>query len=236
MRSNPIRWYLTAPQICPYLEGQEMQTVLADPTARLGGQRYGRLLSEGFRRSGRFVYRHHCAACSACIPVRVPVARFRPDRSQRRCLLRNADLQLRIAAAPDIEEHMTLFKRYLRTRHPGGSMDALTSDDYADMLNDSHSDVLLLECRLGADLVCVAVTDATPDGLSAMYTFFDPDHAARSLGSYAILLQIGETLRRGLPHLYLGYWIADSRKMAYKTRFQPCEGLLGGAWQPLSRT
>ena len=233
MRNTPIQWYLTAPQNCPYLEGREMQTVLADPAASLGAPRYGHLLAEGFRRSGRFVYRHHCPACSACVPVRVPVDQFRPDRSQRRCLHRNSDLQLQITAVPDIDEHMALFRRYLLARHPGGGMDALTPDDYADMLSDRHSDVFLIECRLGGDLLCVAVTDATPDGLSAMYTFFDPDHGRRSLGSYAILLQIGETLRRGLPHLYLGYWIPDSPKMAYKTRFQPCEGLAGGAWRPL---
>lgn len=233
MRSNPIQWYLTALQNCPYIGGREMQTVLADPAASLGARRYGRLLAEGFRRSGRFVYRHQCPSCSACVAIRLPVAQFQPDRSQRRCLRRNADLELQIAAAPDIDEHMALFQRYLLARHPGGGMDSLSRDDYADMLNDRHCDVFLIECRLGGNLVCVAVTDATPDGLSAMYTFFDPDQAARSLGSYAILLQIAETLRRGLPHLYLGYWIPDSPKMAYKTRFRPCEGLLGGLWRPL---
>jgi leucyl-tRNA---protein transferase len=233
MRSNPIQWYLTAPQDCPYLAGREMQTVLADPAASLGAGRFGHLLAEGFRRSGRFVYRHQCPFCSACVPVRVPVARFRPNRSQRRCLHRNVDLQLCITAMPDLDEHMALFRRYLLVRHPGGGMDALTPEDYADMLSDRHSDVFLIECRLEGDLVAVAVTDATPAGLSAIYTFFDPDHGARSLGSYGILLQVGEALRRGLPHLYLGYWIADSHKMSYKTRFQPCEGLIGGAWRSL---
>jgi leucyl-tRNA---protein transferase len=233
MRSNPIQWYLTAPQHCPYLEGREMQTVLADPAASLGAERYGHLLAEGFRRSGRFVYRHQCPACSACVPVRVPVARFQPDRSQRRCLRRNEDLQLRITGTPDVAEHMALFRRYLLARHPGGGMDTLTPKDYADMLSDPHSDVFLIECRLKGHLVAVAVTDATPDGLSAVYTFFDPEHGARGLGSFAILLQIGETLRRGLPHLYLGYWIPDSPKMSYKSHFRPCEGLLGGAWQLL---
>lgn len=232
MRSNTIQWYLTAPQSCPYLDGREMQTVLADPAARLGASRYGHLLAEGFRRSGRFVYRHQCPACSACVPVRVPVSRFRPDRSQRRCLQRNADLQLQITTAPDLHEHMALFRRYLLARHPGGGMATMTPDDYADMLSDRHCDVFLIECRLDRDLVAVAITDATPLGLSAMYTFFDPDHGARGLGSFAILLQIGETLRRGLPHLYVGYWIPDSPKMAYKTRFQPAEGLIGGTWRP----
>lgn len=233
MRKHSLQWYLTAAQSCPYVEGREMQTVLADPSASLGAERYGLLLREGFRRSGRFVYRHQCPTCSACIPIRLPVARFQPNRSQRRCMRRNADLALRITTAPDIDEHMALFRRYLRARHRGGGMDSLSRKDYADMLNDRHCEVFLIECRLNDELACVAVTDATPGGLSSMYSFFDPDQPARGLGSYAILLQISEALRRGLPHLYLGYWIPDAPKMAYKTRFQPCEALLDGVWRPL---
>lgn len=233
MRASPIHWYITAPHPCPYLDGREMQTVLVDPAVSLGARRYGHLLDAGFRRSGQFVYRHQCPTCSACVPVRLPVARFRPDRAQRRCLRRNADLQLRVTVTPDLDEHLELFRRYLQARHPGGGMDQTSRDDYADMLNDRHCEVFLIECRLQGRLLAVALTDQTPRGLSAMYTFFDPDHPARSLGSLAILLQIGEALRRGLPHLYLGYWIPGSRKMAYKTRFQPCEALLSGTWRPL---
>lgn len=164
-----------------------MQTVLANPSASLGARRYGVLLAQGFRRSGRFVYRHQRPFCSACIPIRLPVGRFQPNRSQRRCLQRNEDLDLRVVDTPDMDEHMSLFRRYLRARHPGGGMDTLSRDDYADMLNDRHSAVLLIECRLHHELIAVAVTDATPDGLSAMYTFFDPDHRGRSLGSYVSL-------------------------------------------------
>jgi leucyl-tRNA---protein transferase len=234
MRASPMHWYLTQPQTCPYLEGRQMQTVLVDPAVSLGVRRYGLLLEEGFRRSGRFVYRHECPACTACVPVRVPVERFRPARAQRRCLRRNEDLQVRLAERPDLDEHMDLFLRYLEARHPEGGMERTSRNDYAGMLDDRHCDVLLIECRMDGQLLAVAVTDATPRGLSAMYTFFDPDHPARGLGSFAILLQIAETLRRGLPHLYLGYWIPGSAKMAYKTRFRPAEGLIDGTWRPLS--
>jgi leucyl-tRNA---protein transferase len=231
MRSSPIQWYLTAPQECPYLEGREMQTVLADPTVRFGAIGYGQLLAEGFRRSGRLVYRHQCPVCSACVAVRVPVDLFRPDRSQRRCLRRNSDLQRVVTRDPDLDEHMALFRRYLLARHPGGGMDTLAPDEYADMLSERHCDVFLIEWRHDGALVAVAVTDATPSGLSAMYTFFDPGLPERSLGTLAVLLQIEEARRRKLPYLYLGYWIPDSAKMAYKARFQPMEGLVHGIWQ-----
>jgi arginine-tRNA-protein transferase len=234
MRSSPVQWFFTAPQNCPYLDGREMQTVLADPTVSFGAAGYGQLLAEGFRRSGRFIYRHQCPVCSACVPVRVPVDRFRPDRSQRRCLRRNSDLQLHITRDPDLDEHLALFRRYLLARHSGGGMDALQMDEYADMLSDHHTDVFLIEWRREGALVAVAVTDATANGLSAVYTFFDPGLPGRSLGTLAILLQIQEARHRRLPHLYLGYWIPDSRKMGYKTCFQPIEGRINGIWQRLS--
>ncbi|AGA31948.1 Arginine-tRNA-protein transferase [Thioalkalivibrio nitratireducens DSM 14787] len=231
MQTHPIQWYITAPQPCPYLQGREMQTVLVDPAARLRSDHYGRLLGEGFRRSGQFVYRHQCPSCRACIPVRIPVTKFRPGRAQRRCLHRNADLDVRHVRRPDLDEHMTLFRRYLDARHPGGGMESTTRDDYAGMLSERACGVLLFEHRLGSELLAVAVTDVTPRGLSAMYSFFDPNRPERSLGTYAILRQIDEARRMGLPHLYLGYWIPGSEKMDYKTRFRPVEGRANGAWR-----
>ncbi|AHE99595.1 arginyltransferase [Thioalkalivibrio paradoxus] len=234
MQAHPLQYYLTAPQPCPYLPGREMQAVLVDPAARAPTGHYGRLLVEGFRRSGRLVYRHQCPCCSACVPVRIPVHEFRPGRGQRRCLRRNADLHLRQVLRPNLDEHLALFRRYLDARHPGGGMDDTTRDDYADMISDRHCGVLLLEHRLGSELLAVAVTDVTAHGLSAMYSFFAPDRPARSLGTYAILSQIAEARRLGIAHLYLGYWIAGSEKMAYKTRFRPIEGRVNGAWRPIA--
>ena len=234
MQSSPIHWYMTAPQHCPYLEGREMQTVLVDPAVSLEDHHYGRLLAEGFRRSGQFVYRHQCPSCHACIPVRIPVDRFRPNRGQRRCLRRNDDLTVRTVMRPDLDEHMELLRRYLADRHPGGGMEHTTRGDYIGMLSDRNCGVLLTEFRLGPRLLAVAVTDHTPQALSAMYTYFDPDVPERSLGTFAILHQVQEARRRGLPHLYLGYWIPGSRKMAYKARFQPVEGRVSGAWRRLT--
>lgn len=225
--------YLTAPQLCPYLPGREMQTIITDPSVALGEQRFGQLLAAGFRRSGHYVYQPRCRGCQACIPVRVPVARFAPNRAQRRCLRANADLDLRLNAKPDWENHFVLLQRYLAARHVGGGMQDMSLPDYQNMLTDRHCPVLLLELYAQQALIAVAVTDVTPQGLSALYTFFAPEYPERSLGTLAILAQIDEAQRRGLDHLYLGYWIRDSAKMAYKTRFQPCEGLLGHRWQPV---
>lgn len=235
MQNRPIHWYITAPQDCPYVEGREMQTVLVDPTVSLEDPHYGQLLAQGFRRSGTFVYRHQCASCHACIPVRIPVDAFRPDRSQRRCLRRNADLAVQIVKDPDLDEHMHLLQRYLDARHPGGGMEDTTHADYVGMLSDRNCGVLPLEFRRGPRLLAVAVTDRTPQALSAMYTFFDPDVPERSLGTLAILHQIQEARRQELAHLYLGYWIRGSGKMGYKTRFQPVEGRISGTWRRLPR-
>ncbi len=235
MQNSPVHWYITAPQHCPYVEGREMQTVLVDPAASLEDHHYGRLLAEGFRRSGQFVYRHQCPSCRACVPVRIPVDAFQPNRAQRRCLRRNADLALRIVTDPDLDEHVELLRRYLAARHPGGGMEHTTRTDYLGMLSDRNCGVLLLEFRRGPRLLAVAVTDHTPQALSAMYTFFDPDVPDRSLGTLAILHQIQEARRQGRAHLYLGYWIPDSEKMAYKTRFQPVEGRVTGTWRRLPR-
>jgi leucyl-tRNA---protein transferase len=236
MNAKPIQWYLTAPQDCPYLEGRETRSLLVDPAFRLDGSGYGELLERGFRRSGRFVYRHQCAACTECVAVRVPVAQFRPNRSQRRCLRRNADLEVGLASRWDLAEHVDLLARYLQARHAGGGMDETALETYRDMLDDRHGEVRVLESRLQGKLLAVAITDQTPRGLSAVYTFFDTSLPARGLGNFSILQQIRETTRLGLPHLYLGYWIPGSPKMGYKSRFRPIEGLVDGVWQGLDRS
>ncbi|WP_018881849.1 MULTISPECIES: arginyltransferase [unclassified Thioalkalivibrio] len=242
MQEHPIRWFITAPQACPYLDDREMQSLLVDPAVSLGGARFGQLLAEGFRRSGQFVYRHHCPECAACVPVRIPVARFRPNRSQRRCLDRNQDLAVAIRRPPeqpgtgpaaDLDEHMPLFSRYQTARHAGGGMEQMGHEEYAGMLAHHNGPVDLIEFRQAGTLVAVAVTDRTPQGLSAMYSFFDPDQPRRGLGTLAILTQVAHAHRLGLPHVYLGYWIDQAPKMEYKTRFQPLEGRMDGVWRRL---
>ena len=242
MQEHPIRWFITAPQSCPYLDGREMQSLLVDPAVSLGGARFGQLLAEGFRRSGQFVYRHHCPECAACVPVRIPVAQFRPNRSQRRCLKHNHDLAVTRTRPPDqpgslpaadIDEHMPLFSRYLASRHAGGGMERMGRDDYLGMLSHRNGPLDILEFRRAGDLVAVALTDRTPEGLSAMYSFFEPDCPQRGLGTLAVLTQVAHARRLGLPYVYLGYWIDQAPKMAYKARFRPLEGRIDGAWKAL---
>jgi arginine-tRNA-protein transferase len=163
----------------------------------------------------------------------VPVARFRPDRSQRRCLARNADLAVRIAPAAYTDEYFALYQRYLSARHRDGGMDDARPDDFARFLYTGWSPTRFIEFRRGEHLLGLAVTDFCPSGLSAVYTFFDPDETARGLGTFAILSQIRLARERGLPHVYLGFWIEGHPKMHYKARYRPLEVLRDGGWHEL---
>ena len=217
---------------CNYLPGRTARTVFMDPQADMDDKLYSLLLAHGFRRSGPHVYRPHCDGCHACVPLRVPVKDFQPDKGQKRVWRRNRDLTLKVLPARFEPEHFRLYSRYLEVRHPGGGMDGAGEAEYNQFLMNSWGRSCMLEFRRGADLVAVAVTDELRDALSAVYTFYDPDMGERSLGTYAILAQIEEARRRGLEWLYLGYWIAASRKMAYKERFRPHETLGAGGWEP----
>jgi arginine-tRNA-protein transferase len=169
--------------------------------------------------------------------VRIPVAEFAPDRSMRKCLRRNADLRMRVCPAERTDEHLALYRRYLASRHRAGGMDDHGANEFDQFLVGSWSRTRFLEFRLPVadgpgELLAVAVTDVTPDALSAVYTFFDPDHAARGLGTYAILRQLAWAASEGRPHLYLGYWIDGHPKMDYKRRFRPLEAFDGQGWAP----
>lgn len=194
---------------------------------------YADALALGFRRSGAHIYRPHCVGCNACTPVRVPVAEFVPNRSQRRCLRDNADLEITIAPAHGQTEHFALYQRYLDARHRGGGMDDGDAEDFNRFLIGPWSPSRFLEFRQHKRLIAVAVTDELPSALSAVYTFFDPDEAKRGLGTLAILSQIDWARREGLAHLYLGFWIKDHQKMGYKQNFRPLERLEGRGWRPL---
>lgn len=227
---KPPEIFLSMPHACSYLPGRTATSLFLDPRQPLDSRQYAGFMRLGFRRSGDLIYRPHCRECSACIPVRIPVNRFRPDRGQRRIWKRNQDLT--VMATPPLyrEEHFALYQRYQSSRHPDGGMDDPDPQKYQNFLGSRHIHTVFHEIRLNQKLLGVAVTDILPDGLSAVYTFFDPDEKRRALGVYALLWQIGLARETQLPWLYLGYWIKECQKMAYKDHYRPLEAFLNGRW------
>ncbi|MEO6077047.1 MAG: arginyltransferase [Dokdonella sp.] len=233
MRSQTVRLFQTLPHDCGYFADRTAQNLVIDPAAPNLAQVYDNALTRGYRRAGNHVYMPRCAACNACTPVRVPVTMFKPNRSQRRCLALNTDVQMAITKAGYSDERFALYQRYLSSRHSGGGMDDATPDDFEKFLYTDWSPTCFIEFRLDATLIAVAVTDACSNGLSAVYSWFDPDLLGRSLGTLAILSQITLARANKLDHLYLGFWIAGHPKMDYKARYRPLEALRNGVWQPL---
>ena len=233
MRSERVRLFQTLPHACGYYAERTAQNLVIDPAAPRLDQLYGPALERGFRRAGGHLYYPNCPQCRACTPCRIDVEDFTPDRAQRRCLKRNADLEVVECMAGYNAERHGLYERYLRTRHSGGGMDEADASDFRRFLTAPWSPTLFLEFRQGTRLLAVAVTDVCLNGLSAVYTFFDPDESARSLGTYAILQQVQLARRRGLPWLYLGFWIEGHAKMDYKRRFRPLQVRTREGWVPL---
>jgi arginyl-tRNA--protein-N-Asp/Glu arginylyltransferase len=237
--TEELRLFQTGEHPCGYWPERRARDLVLDPQDPRLGNLYPMALGWGFRRSGDLVYRPHCQNCRACVPVRVPVARFMPDRSQRRCLTRNADLQYRVVPAERTDEQFALYQRYLQMRHAGGGMDDHGPHEFDQFLIGQWAHGRFLEIRSAATdggtgkLLAVAATDVTPQGLSAVYTFFDPEQHARSLGTFAILQQIQWAQRASLPHLYLGYWIEHHGKMDYKRRYRPLEAYDGRRWRAM---
>jgi arginyl-tRNA--protein-N-Asp/Glu arginylyltransferase len=228
---SQLEFYLTPEHECSYLPDQQAMTLFADPHREIGTELYSKLIEFGFRRSGKLVYRPRCPLCDACIPLRLPVQQFRASRSQRRNLARNADIDLQIRPATCSDEHFNLYLNYIRSRHTGGGMDNDDPHRYRDFLLNPHLDVQFHEFRIDGQLIAVAVTDHLDNALSAVYTYFDPGMANRGLGIYAILSQIQTARELNMQYLYLGYWIAESEKMAYKSNFRPYETFRDGRWQ-----
>ncbi|WP_226661355.1 arginyltransferase [Microbulbifer aggregans] len=227
---DSIRLLATLPHPCGYLEDREATTVFVDPEAPVDQALYSRLSELGFRRSGNYLYRPQCATCNACIASRVPVELFTPNRNQRRCWRRNSDLEILHQTDIDTEEHYALYAHYLEQRHADGEMYPPSRDQFRSFLNNPWGTTKYLEFRDRGRLIAVAVTDVLSAGISAIYTFYDPDAERRSLGSYSILYQIDWARRLGLASVYLGYWIESCQKMAYKSHFQPLETLENHRW------
>jgi arginine-tRNA-protein transferase len=244
-RDTP-QFYLTAPSPCPYLAGQEERKVFTHLVGERASELNDLLTHGGFRRSQSIAYRPACETCRACVSVRVVVSDFTPSRNMRRIAERNDGIVGDMRTPTPTSEQYSVFRAYLDTRHRDGGMADMTVLDYAMMIEDSHVDTRLIEYRLrGPDtgitgrgagqLLAVALTDVLSDGLSMVYSFFDPESADRSLGTFMILDHIARANQMGLPYVYLGYWVPGSRKMDYKGRFLPQERLLPAGWTRIER-
>ena len=230
-----LKFYASGAYPCGYLPGRQAKSLSPAPPHLVDAALYDELIRFGFRRSGRFVYRPYCDNCQACIPVRLAVEGFHPGRSQRRAWRQHSGLSTRLLPLQFVQEHFELYRAYQQIRHPVGGMGEDNASQYRQFLTQSNVDSLLVEFRQEGRLRMVSVVDCMSDGLSAVYTFYDGDEAAASYGTYSVLWLADWCRRIGKPYLYLGYWIAGSRKMAYKINFQPLEGLCDGVWQPLEK-
>jgi len=250
-QKNFPEFYVTAPQPCPYLPGRLERKLFTHLTHDKAPALIDNLLKGGFRRSQNIAYMPYCEGCHACVSVRVPVERFQPNRTMRRIAERNQNLTVARVPAKATSEQYTLFRDYIEARHGDGGMADMTALDYSTMIEDSVVDTFLTEYRVRSPLdpggrgssapsankgklIGVALCDRLSDGISMVYSFYAPEDPSASLGTYMILEHIEYARRLGLPYLYLGYWIAGSRKMAYKTRFKPQEHLTPNGWKEIS--
>ncbi|MFA6179745.1 MAG: arginyltransferase [Candidatus Methylopumilus sp.] len=230
---HKLQFYATTSYACGYIEGRQAQSLIAAPHHLINADTYSGLIQLGFRRSGKFTYRPHCEKCNACIPVRLPVADFQASRSQQRAFKRHRELTAKIIPLEFHEDHYQLYVAYQAARHQGAD-EQETTEQYRNFLVQSNVDSKMVEFRQNGVLKIVSVVDIVHDGISAVYTFYDTADQASSYGTYNILWQLEWCRSLQLPYLYLGYWIKESRKMAYKQNFLPQQALIGGEWQAIN--
>ena len=229
-----LRLYQSTPYPCPYLPDRVAHHYISDPNFNLSTSAYSKLIDLGFRRAGERLHRPNCIQCSQCVSLRINVNDFSPSKSQRRILRKNVHLRVNIEKSPTQENYYQLYKRYIHARHPQTINMQNVEDTFTEFLFSSWSQTMAIEFRLPSNqLVCVSIYDPLEQGWSAVYTFFDTKYEKLSLGTYAILKQIGLLQQQNLSYLYLGYWIKDCRKMNYKTLFKPCEGFMQEQWKAI---
>jgi arginine-tRNA-protein transferase len=228
MTSIPL--LITAPHPCSYLEGEQAQTAFVNPIFGLSSNVYSQLIAHGFRRSGDDVYQPRCAQCSQCVPVRLPVAQFKPNRRQKRCFQKNRQTSTIIKPAVFEQAHYDLYLRYQNQRHADGNMANSSPDEYLKFLGGSWCDTRFVEFSIDGALAAVAIVDYLENAISAVYTFFDPEFSSYSPGVYAVLWQIQFAQEQRLEWLYLGFWIANSKKMNYKNQYRPLQGFIDQQW------
>ena len=233
MSSQKIHLYLTSEHACGYLPDRMATNLVPDPNIQMNQDIYSQLIKLGYRRSGNFIYKPHCNECSECRPCRLPVETFAPNRSQKRCLKTNHDLTADTVDANYSDEHFLLYQSYINSRHSDGQMVNPEPEDFSNFLLSEWGHTRFIEIRKNRSLIAVAVMDTISSGLSAVYSYFDPDEEKRSLGTYCILQQIQHAKTQGLDYLYMGYWIKQSQKMKYKSSFQPLEIFVDNSWLPM---